>query len=455
MDDHHQPTLDLEGLPESLTAYLDGELTPAESAQVEERMAQDETFRRQVQQAQQAWDLLDCLPREEVNETFTRTTVEMAALAASQELAGAQTSGPRRWLEGGLMLGGLLVSVALGYFVVAGLLIWPAADQAGTAPPASLDADQQEFIRWFGSLTPQERQHLVQLTAADQRREFESRRKRDEFFQWAERLSEEDQSQLLALLTDQSVDQLNESRAEREYQEWTNSLTPERRQQLAALPSEQRQQQFQQVKHAWQLQRFERLTNAKVSPEDLRAIFAWLDNYARDHQEEIIAELPEQYRNHLREVKDMTLRQRLSMLALLRDRQRLPEPDETELARLQASLTPAAQRLLDLVPEGQSRMGLVMRWMQAAVVARMSRGAAGNRGPGLNKEELLRFSESLAPAEKERMKKLQPADREWELRRQYMEWRRSQREESPHEGRPPQRPFPRFAPGDRPGARRD
>jgi anti-sigma factor RsiW len=71
---------------EKLVAYLDGELDAETSQQVERRLAEDPGYRHELKQMQRAWDLLDELPRAEVSETFTQTTVEMVALSAEHEL---------------------------------------------------------------------------------------------------------------------------------------------------------------------------------------------------------------------------------------------------------------------------------------------------------------------------------------------------------------------------------
>jgi anti-sigma factor RsiW len=82
-----------------LVAYLDGELDAAESRRVEQRIAEDERYRLQLKQLEQAWDLLDGLPRAEVDDTFTRTTVEMVALAAEQDARQAKVRRRQRsWL---------------------------------------------------------------------------------------------------------------------------------------------------------------------------------------------------------------------------------------------------------------------------------------------------------------------------------------------------------------------
>jgi anti-sigma factor RsiW len=70
---------------EELVAYLDGELDMDSNRRVERRLAHDATFRRQLRELQQSWDLLDHLPRADVDESFTESTIAMVALRTSDD----------------------------------------------------------------------------------------------------------------------------------------------------------------------------------------------------------------------------------------------------------------------------------------------------------------------------------------------------------------------------------
>jgi anti-sigma factor RsiW len=106
-----------------MVAYLDGELDVQQVADVEKRLSEDPEYRVRLQQLQQAWDLLDELPRSRADDQFTRSTVEIVVLKASEEaVQRAAVPAWRRWLP---RLGGLLLVVAAslaGY-----LLSWQAA----------------------------------------------------------------------------------------------------------------------------------------------------------------------------------------------------------------------------------------------------------------------------------------------------------------------------------------
>jgi len=75
---------------QQLVAYLDGELEATASQEIERRLADDPEYRLRLQQLQQAWDLLDELPRVNSDESFTQSTVEFVALTAQQDLEETQ-----------------------------------------------------------------------------------------------------------------------------------------------------------------------------------------------------------------------------------------------------------------------------------------------------------------------------------------------------------------------------
>lgn len=109
---------------EVLTAYLDDELSPAEREEVEARLSRDVEFRRQLSQMQRAWDLLDALPREELSFDFTKTTLELVATRAAEEVREESSPEKRSWGFVFAMIGVLVFAVA-GYGIVYTLLDAP------------------------------------------------------------------------------------------------------------------------------------------------------------------------------------------------------------------------------------------------------------------------------------------------------------------------------------------
>lgn len=102
---------------EDLMAYLDGELDADTRRQLEARLSQDAALRQRLKEYQQTWDLLDEIPRASVGDEFTRTTVEMVAIKAEEEVSATVrvTSGRRKWLMAG-GIAGALAALAGGYW---------------------------------------------------------------------------------------------------------------------------------------------------------------------------------------------------------------------------------------------------------------------------------------------------------------------------------------------------
>jgi hypothetical protein len=115
-------------LREELVAYLDGELSAAESRRVEQRAAAQPDARRMLEEFDRTWHLLDELETPATGEDFTRTTLEMVALAAVDDAAKLKAETPRRRFRAALWgLAGLAAAALIGFLLVQKLLPDPSA----------------------------------------------------------------------------------------------------------------------------------------------------------------------------------------------------------------------------------------------------------------------------------------------------------------------------------------
>ena len=104
---------------EELTAYLDGELDADARAAVERRLSDDESFRVRMQRMEDAWAMLDALPRTEADMSFAQSTVEMVALAAKEDLQAASDSNRRRrWIGWTATVAAVALAAFLGFRLV-------------------------------------------------------------------------------------------------------------------------------------------------------------------------------------------------------------------------------------------------------------------------------------------------------------------------------------------------
>lgn len=103
---------------ELLAAYLDNELSETERAMVETRLAEDEAFRLRLDELDRTWDMLDTLPKADLDdENFVRTTVEMITVQASQEIEEFRQKQRQSATVGQIAIALALVAlVGAGYF---------------------------------------------------------------------------------------------------------------------------------------------------------------------------------------------------------------------------------------------------------------------------------------------------------------------------------------------------
>ena len=110
-----EPANDDVKLREELVAYLDGELSADESRQIERRLAEEPDTRRAMQELDRTWNLLDELDAPAVDDGFTRTTMEMVALAAGKDAEQAKAEAPRRRRRRTLWTAAALAAAALAW----------------------------------------------------------------------------------------------------------------------------------------------------------------------------------------------------------------------------------------------------------------------------------------------------------------------------------------------------
>lgn len=155
---------------EQLVAYLDGELSAEESHGVEALLSSQPDVRRKLQGLERSWELLDQLVPTPVDEAFTRSTMEMVAVAAADEIAASQMALPRvrrrRWLLG---LGGTVAAGVLGF--AAGWLLWPDPDRRLLEDlPVLEHLDEYRQVRDFRFLKRLADEHLFDEDRAEEGR---------------------------------------------------------------------------------------------------------------------------------------------------------------------------------------------------------------------------------------------------------------------------------------------
>ncbi|HEV3021709.1 MAG TPA: hypothetical protein VGX76_04560 [Pirellulales bacterium] len=417
---------------EELVAYLDGELGAEESRRVERLLADDPRVRVELQRLDRTWELLDGLPRAQVDPAFTRSTVEMIAVSLSDEAKRRKTPARRRrawWLATGAMaLAALAGAWAEG--TIASLrnqrllddlsvlehleayrqtpdlafLRELAGEQSFAAEPSLEPAAQAAPILPAGAAGEARRQQVETMDADDKEQLV---RKQKAFAE----LSPVEQERLRRLDQElaQAPDAVKLARALQWFQRWLNHLSaPERAHLQHAAGAGQRLARIKQL----------RAVDAKrLGPEDTHEFAEWwleicLARLPGNNRKAFQKLTPEQQHEEMR-------RRLLDPNSAIRraGQQRLASPDE--FAQLRSKLSPEGRERLDRARADPAKRELTKIWLADAFHLRAASRAAGGAAKEISDERLRAFFEHLPDGQRNQLLGLPPDEMFRRLRAKY------------------------------------
>ncbi len=449
---------------EELVAYLDGELDAEACQRVEQRLADDPQSRLELQRLQRTWDYLDRLPETSVDENFTRSTIEMVTVAASQEVAAAERALPvERRMRRLVLTALLLVAGLLGFAATAAL--WPDPNRQLIAELPLLEnlelyvgVEDVQFVRDLAASkvlvgpefedepparfppreddSPAGRQRWIRALPAEDQAVLEASYQR-----YAD-LPEREQKRL-ARLADQvarasDAETLHATLAR--YQRWLTELSPGQRAELLAAEGAERLKLVRQFRNRQLAERSRRL-----SPADMQALVAWLGERAWAHREEILRGVPQRgrqlWQRQPRAVQQRWLIEVAWRKARFSGRSAIAPLEPHEFEQLRERLSPESQARLDQADTPEKQQELIAGWLQYTVARSLASRGLGEHGMSVSQEELAKFfDEGLTNDQRARLLSLPSDEMQRELRRLYFD---DIRVLPRHQGRerPPRRPF--------------
>ncbi len=448
---------------ERIVAYLDGELSAEESAQVEQQLASDEQFRRELQSAQRAWSALDQLPMPHVGDDFSNTTMEMVVDAAQHDLEAKTIALPiqrRKRNTTNILL--LAVTVLLAALMVRVIAQNPNRRLLADLPIIqNVDIYSQfESVNFLRDLREYLGEDVTSYTLsaeqlASKLEEHQLISDSDQRQDWLESLDESEKTSLRGKFNrfrelpdsrQQELRTLHQEIAaadEQEqllptmyvYQQWLNELEPSEQYELREQPDEQQAEDA-----ATGIKRFLEDRTFELTPEQLRDLF----RKAFPHMMRLKRAMDQQLESNPQNMSPEKVRREL--MQLLRD-------NPKEFQRLQElipqAVPPDVGEAFKQLDERQ-QLEQVRAWFLQHL-HQMERGRrAGSRGRGAarpTEEELQNFFvEELDPAQKERLLALPTDQMQQQLiglfqgRRARQRWK--DRDGSPRWGRPEDRRGP-------------
>lgn len=448
---------------EDLVAYLDGELDDAASRRIEETLVADPKVRQALQDLERTWDLLDELDDGGVDDRFTRSTLEMVAVAAAADLAKEQDAQRRKrwpgWMAG---LAGALVAAAVGFAAVK--LSWPDPDRRMAQDlPLLEQLDQYRQIDGFEFLKRLHEEHVfgedAVAAAESPPGAVEPKDRRDQLAamspaQKADLLQASQRLEALAPAERERLRRLNRQIDEdpdgadlrleaRRYYEWLKTLPMYRRAEVVELPAEERIATIQKA-----IEEEEDRAVRQPAPRDADGLLAWMKDYARRHEAEVLALLPPDRRGELTSNAEHRARLVLSMLWLRWPSSRkgsLPVPGDSDLAEVLARVSPETRAALAARPP-RDQWKLIASWARY-LVHYQGDPHGGWLTPEASEAELLHFFEfELTPEQRDALLALPGDEMQRQLRRLYFRIKGPRPDFGPAD-RPEVRPWPPTGPG--------
>ncbi len=440
-----QPNDDLH---EQLVSYLDGELSIEQSRRIEERLSTDDTARDELRRLEKVWDVLDGLPRSQVNETFARTTVEMVALAAEKDLKQEHAARPRRQIQTWLAASvAVLLAGVVGFAGAA--LFFPDRNGALLRDLPVIEnfemlqkAENVAFLKRLAEegafLSESDLNGTASVAAADTAIETKIPAAMDGRRSWVEQLGESDRDHLqrmqdrFAVLSPEEQNRLRELQGQLEssaelrrvlhhYYEWLKNLDPAQRADVLALGSDKRIDGIRKLKEQQAAQSLRNVaSNSRFKNEDWKKMSAWFDLVVQSREAQLLKDMTSEQRQRVEELPQSARRGALMFTALGRWNGTIPgamPPIEmSEIEKLLAELSPDAQAQLNSSP---NKPQAVLEMARHATRSRFFQGRWGQPGQPINLDEVGRMMAGLPVDEQEKLRKLPPDEMQRELRKQY------------------------------------
>ncbi|MEN6557757.1 MAG: hypothetical protein ABFC54_06220 [Thermoguttaceae bacterium] len=436
----HDEAARKQSLDEQLVAYLDGELSLEESRQIEAMLAGDAEARRRLQEMERTWELLDDLDALPAGNQFARSTLEMVAVSARQDIERSQAEAPRRRRRRMLNLGVAMTAAALlGFFLVWWLQPNPNRALLRDLPILeNLDPYRQvkslDFLqklrdaklfsqnattadRGVSRSEPREsmagRQHRVEQMTPAQKEQLLRQQNRFESLEPDERLQLRRLDESLSVAPDAAALR----RVMRRYYNWLKTLTPYARSELAEMPSDRR---LAAVEKRLRDERSRSMGERRLEAKDADAFWTWLEDCADRHAAELSALLPAPRQKELA-TWTPSARRRALLFELTRrgvasGSDIAPILTDDDLSRLRTKLAPETQKRLAAMSVAR-QWQTVNGWLRHQSRQRFARGATLSAADNQRLAQF--FEEGLTDQQRDRLLAMPNDEMRRELQRMY------------------------------------
>ena len=433
-------------LDEQLVSYLDGELDTESCRRIEELLAIDPEVRQKLHWLEQTWEVLDELDATPVGDDFTRTTLEMVAVAAAEDVRKGREEAPRHrrrmWL---LTIGAMLAACVTGYASVVLIATNPNKELLQDLPILEnldefIQVKDMQYLRMLQKVKAfaedENGSSSISSPASvydnpDEHVKALSPRQKYDLWKKQQRFNglDDDVKKNLLLLNkqiqeDEHPEQLR--RVMEHYYDWyKSSLQTWERPKLNELTPEKRIE--------WINTRFQdeqtKITSTPPTSKDADRLWHWMDEYAEKHEKSFTHDLPPWMQNNLKNTSPAKRRQALIVMMWFRPQSggpsgfggpggpsRTVQITEDDLKQLRSKFTTQTQKLLE-TKSTDEQIQAIQKW--ANHLSWQKRGSI--MGTLSNDEELAKFFEKdLKDEDRDRLLNMSGDDMMKELLRLYI-----------------------------------
>jgi hypothetical protein len=224
------------------------------------------------------------------------------------------------------------------------------------------------------------------------------------------------------------------------YHEWLKSLSTKQRADLLELPADKRIERIKELKIEQERARLRDLGGKQLPEIDVDAIFNWLDEFMKQHEDKYLERLREDDRKKLIDQDEVSRRRSLMRHIIMRGpRNDFPMPMREDFDRLLPTLSAATRAALESAKTPEEKQQVARQWIFSAMISKVL--------PAASEEDLRKVFNELPSDQRERLERKSPEEVKRELT-----WRFHWKQWPGRDGREGWRgPGSGFGPGPRPG----
>jgi len=444
---------------EELTAFLDGELSGEELAEVEQRLQDDPSYLSQMQKLQQSWDLLEVLPPTQGYDAFVKTTMELVVQDYDRDLK------KKSWMGKGLLTKLAAFLLLPGAVFASGYAV---TNQQITAPYRQLIRElplienydrysklnfEIDFLKQLNEASLFTREVVLSFPVdssemmpdLDEKREdslsletikdrglrlgdmqpkqIEAlKRKQEKFDQLPEDRKQATADFHQQLLNQEAKNQL--ARTMVAYYDWLKSLGPTQRTEvLDEVDVTSRIKMIAEIIEQQNLKKFGKAGATMLPAYDAVPFFRWYEEFRKQNNTKIQNAANTLYfdvyrkqsggkdppANRFRQFERSSLSQKIGFIFQWDSDEMESLIGENQVLRLRKQLSLDANEILDSYESQEMQKSLVVSWIDAANQAKFN----------IDPARLREFYEGLAKTQRDRLDSLSPSDWKVELKELY------------------------------------